>query len=132
MKMQRYAIVKSDSKGSGKWLFPNGGRNNLNEQAKCDFLRKRMIELREANGKSQVEMADIIYCNKSTLSRAEKIGGDTGYKTVRSFAEKYWKALYDPDRLIEKTGTLDEDTQLKKKMLLLKKWTIKKHQKQLK
>ena len=47
------------------------------EQIKCDFLRKRMIDLREANSKSQSEMADIIYCNKSTLSRAEKIGGNT-------------------------------------------------------
>ena len=32
----------------------------MNEQAKCDFLRKRMIELREKNGKSQAEMAELI------------------------------------------------------------------------
>lgn len=89
----------------------------MNEQAKCDFLRKRMIELREANGKFQAEMADLIFCNKSTLSRAEKIGGDTGYKTVRGFAEKYWKALYDPDGLTDKTGVLDDDTKLKKNTL---------------
>ena len=65
----------------------------MNEQAKCDFLRKRMIELREKNGKSQAEMAELIGCNKSTLSRAEKIGGDTGYKTVRGFAEDYCDKL---------------------------------------
>lgn len=87
------------------------------EQVKCDFLRKRMIDLREANSKSQSEMADIIYCNKSTLSRAEKIGGDTGYKTVRSFAERYWKALYDPEGILERSGPLDGDFQLKKKNL---------------
>lgn len=39
----------------------------MNEQAKCDFLRKRMIELREKNRKSQAEMAGLIGCNKSTL-----------------------------------------------------------------
>ena len=61
----------------------------MNEQTKCDFLKKRMIELREKNGKSQAEMAEIIGCNKSTLSRVEKIGGDTRYKTVRGFAEDY-------------------------------------------
>ena len=65
----------------------------MNEQAKCDFLRKRMIELREKNGKSQAEMAELIGCNKSTLSRAEKIGGETGYKTVRGFAEDYCDKL---------------------------------------
>lgn len=65
----------------------------MNEQAKSDFLRKRMIELREKNGKSQAEMAELIGCNKSTLSRAEKIGGDTGYKTVRGFAEDYCDKL---------------------------------------
>lgn len=65
----------------------------MNEQAKCGFLRKRMVELREKNGKSQAEMAELIGCNKSTLSRAEKIGGDTGYKTVRGFAEDYCDKL---------------------------------------
>ena len=115
--MQLSDIVLIDPQGSQNGLHHNGGHDNMNEQAKCDFLRKRMIELREANGKSQAEMADLIFCNKSTLSRAEKIGGDTGYKTVRGFAEKYWKALYDPDGLTDKTGVLDDDTKLKKKTL---------------
>jgi transcriptional regulator with XRE-family HTH domain len=66
---------------------------NMNEQVKCDFLRKRMIELREKNGKTQVEMAELIGCDKSTLSRAEKIGGATGYKTVSGFAEDYCDKL---------------------------------------
>ena len=61
----------------------------MDEQTKSDFLRKRMIELREKNGKSQTEMAELIGCNKSALSRAEKIGGETGYKTVKGFAEYY-------------------------------------------
>ena len=65
----------------------------MNERIKCDFLKKRMIELREKNGKSQAEMAELIGCNKSTLSRAEKIGGETGYKTVRGFAEDYCDKL---------------------------------------
>ena len=65
----------------------------MNERVKCDFLKKRMIELREKNGKSQAEMAELIGCNKSTLSRAEKIGGETGYKTVRGFAEDYCDKL---------------------------------------
>ena len=65
----------------------------MNERIKCDFLKKRMIELREKNGKSQAEMAELIGCNKSTLSRAEKIGGETGYKTVKGFAEDYCDKL---------------------------------------
>ena len=67
--------------------------DDMKEQVKCDFLRKRMVELREKNGKSQSEMAELIGCNKSTLSRAEKIGGETGYKTVRGFAEDYCDRL---------------------------------------
>ena len=65
----------------------------MDEQTKSDFLRKRMIELREKNGKSQTEMAELIGCNKSALSRAEKIGGETGYKTVKGFAEDYCDKL---------------------------------------
>lgn len=65
----------------------------MNEQITIDFLRKRMIELRVMNGKSQAEMAELIGCNKSTLSRVEKIGGKTGYKTVRGFAEDYCNRL---------------------------------------
>lgn len=65
----------------------------MNEQVQSDFLRKRMIELREKNHKSQADMADLIGCNKSTLSRAEKLGGDTGYKTVLGFAKDYCDKL---------------------------------------
>lgn len=65
----------------------------MNEQVQSDFLRKRMIELREKNHKSQSDMADLIGCNKSTLSRAEKIGGDTSYKTVLGFANDYCDKL---------------------------------------
>ncbi len=54
----------------------------MDDQIQKDFLRKRMIELREKNHKTQSDMAELIGCNKSTLSRAEKIGGDTSYKTV--------------------------------------------------
>ncbi|MFV0517197.1 MAG: helix-turn-helix domain-containing protein [Aminipila sp.] len=43
----------------------------MSEQVQAEFLRKRMIELRENNRKSQSEMADLIGCNKSTLSRVE-------------------------------------------------------------
>jgi transcriptional regulator with XRE-family HTH domain len=65
----------------------------MSEQVQRDFLRKRMIELREKNHKSQSEMADIIGCNKSTLSRVEKIGGDTSYKTILGFANDYCEKL---------------------------------------
>ena len=65
----------------------------MGDQIQKDFLRKRMIELRQKNNKSQSEMAELIGCNKSTLSRAEKIGGDTSYKTVLGFAEDYCEKL---------------------------------------
>lgn len=61
----------------------------MDEMTRCNFLRKRMIELREKNHKSISQMADLIGCNKSTLSRAEKIDGSTGYKTVEEFARLY-------------------------------------------
>ncbi|MGN0270161.1 MAG: ankyrin repeat domain-containing protein [Candidatus Weimeria sp.] len=65
----------------------------MSEQVQCDFLRKRMVELREKNHKSQSDMAELIGCNKSTLSRAEKVGGSTSYKTVLGFAEDYCDKL---------------------------------------
>lgn len=65
----------------------------MNEQAQKDFLRKRMIELREKNHKSQSDMAKMIGCNKSTLSRAENINGKTGYKTILGFAKDYCDKL---------------------------------------
>lgn len=49
----------------------------MDEIKQSEFLRKRMIELREKNHKSQSEMAGLLYVNKSTLSRVEK--GNTSY-----------------------------------------------------
>ena len=65
----------------------------MDDQIQKDFLRKRMIELREKNHKTQSDMAELIGCNKSTLSRAEKIGGDSSYKTVLGFAHDYCDKL---------------------------------------
>ena len=65
----------------------------MSEQVQKDFLRKRMIELREKNHKSQSEMAELLHCNKSTLSRVEKVGDPTSYKNVLSYAEMYCTAL---------------------------------------
>lgn len=65
----------------------------MDDSIQKDFLRKRMIELREKNHMSQSDMAELIGCNKSTLSRAEKIGGDTSYKTVLGFAHDYCDKL---------------------------------------
>jgi len=61
------------------------------EQKQSEFLRKRMIELREKNHKSQSDMANIIGCDKSTLSRVER--GLTSYKNVLSFANDYCDKL---------------------------------------
>lgn len=65
----------------------------MSEQVQKDFLRKRMIELREKNHKSQSDMAELLHCNKSTLSRVEKVGDATSYKNVLSYAELYCKEL---------------------------------------
>ena len=65
----------------------------MSEQVQKDFLRKRMIELREKNHKSQSEMAELLHCNKSTLSRVEKVGDPTSYKNVLNYAEMYCTAL---------------------------------------
>lgn len=67
--------------------------NFMTEQTKCNFLRKRMSELRKANNKSLSDMAELIGCDKSALSRAEKIDGTTKYKTIRDFAEEYCDKL---------------------------------------
>lgn len=83
-----------------------------------------MIELREKNRKSQAEMAKLIGCNKSTLSRAEKIGGETGYKTVRGFAEDYCDKLgltYKQKSLFlrgEKIAVIDTSALLKNIQLI--------------
>lgn len=63
----------------------------MDEQKQGEFLRKRMIELREKNHKSQSEMAALLFVNKSTLSRVEN--GNSSYKNIMDFAEKYCDAL---------------------------------------
>lgn len=63
----------------------------MDEIKQGEFLRKRMIELREKNHKSQSEMADLLFVNKSTLSRVES--GNTSYKNIKDFAERYCRAL---------------------------------------
>lgn len=60
---------------------------------KTDFLRKRMTELREKNGKTLSQLAKLSGYDKSTLSRAEKIGGKAKFDTVRTIAEKYCDTL---------------------------------------
>ena len=61
----------------------------MNEQIKTDFLRQRMTQLRERNGYSLSQLATELHANKSTLSRAEMLGGKTGFKTVHDFARRY-------------------------------------------
>ena len=61
----------------------------MSEQIKTDFLRRRMMQLREKNGYSLSQLAKELHTNKSTLSRVEKIGGETGFKTVDVFAKRY-------------------------------------------
>lgn len=63
----------------------------MDEKKQGEFLRKRMIELREKNHKTQSDMADQLYVNKSTLSRVES--GNTSYKNIKEFAEKYCDSL---------------------------------------
>lgn len=70
----------------------------MDERTKGEFLRKRMIELREKNHKSQSEMAELLVVNKSTLSRVES--GNSGYKTILEYARMYCDKLdvTDQDR----------------------------------
>lgn len=56
-----------------------------------EFLRKRMIELRRKNRKTQSDMAALLFVDKSTLSRVES--GNTSYKNMVEFAEKYCDVL---------------------------------------
>jgi ankyrin repeat protein/transcriptional regulator with XRE-family HTH domain len=69
----------------------------MNDQMKTDFLRKRMIQLREKNGLTITQLAKEKRINKSILSRAEKIGGPTSFKTVKHYAKMYceWFHLSD-------------------------------------
>jgi len=52
-----------------------------------------MIQLREKNGYSLSQLANELHTNKSTLSRVEKVGGETGFKTVHVFAQRYCEFL---------------------------------------
>ncbi len=61
----------------------------MNEQMKTDFLRRRMTQLREKNKYTLAKMAKAINSNKSSLSRAEKIGGNISYQKVHEFASLY-------------------------------------------
>ena len=61
------------------------------EETKKQFLCKRMVELREKNGKSLTDMAALIGYHKSTISRVEK--GEPSYKTILEAAQLYCEAL---------------------------------------
>lgn len=61
------------------------------EETKKQFLCKRMIELREKNGKSLTDMAALIGYHKSTISRVEK--GEPSYKTILEAAQLYCETL---------------------------------------
>lgn len=65
--------------------------NEPNEQMQGKFLRKRMIALRQKNRKKQTDMAKLLFVNKSTISKMEN--GNTSYKNIVEFAEKYCDAL---------------------------------------
>lgn len=73
----------------------------MKDQIQKDFLRKRMIELRNKNQKTLSDMARLINCNKSTLSRVETIGDPTSYKTVLEYANLYCEKLGVPQQEIE-------------------------------
>lgn len=63
----------------------------MNEKMQGEFLRKRMIELREKNQKAQSDMAELLYVDKSTISRVES--GKTSYKNTVEFAKRYCDKL---------------------------------------
>ena len=73
----------------------------MNEQTKTNFLRQRMTRLREKNGYSLSQFAAEFPTNKSTLSRVEKIDGETNHKTVREWAEKYCEKLQMSEQQIQ-------------------------------
>lgn len=65
----------------------------MNTQMKTDFLRNRMVQLREKNGYNISQLADELNTNKSTLSRVEKHGGSTGFSTVEYYAKEYCRVF---------------------------------------
>jgi len=73
----------------------------MNEQIKTDFLRKRMIQLREKNGYTISRLANEHNIYKSSLSRVEKIGGTTSFKTVEHYAKLYCEWFHLSDQQYE-------------------------------
>lgn len=73
----------------------------MNERTKTNFLRQRMTQLREKNGYSLSQFAAEFPTNKSTLSRVEKIDGETNHKTVKEWAEKYCEKLQMSEQQIQ-------------------------------
>lgn len=64
----------------------------MNKQDNCNFLCRRMRELREKNGCSQDDMAKKLnIANKSTISRIE--GGKISEKNLQGFAREYCNAF---------------------------------------
>lgn len=95
----------------------------MDEQIKTDFLRRRMIQLREKNGYSLSQMADILSVNKSTLSRVEKAGG-SNFKTVDYYAREYCKQFKMSDKQIrlflrgERAVVVDSSALIKRHTIL--------------
>lgn len=73
----------------------------MNERTKTNFLRQRMTQLREKNGYSLSQFAAEFPTNKSTLSRVEKIDGETNHKTVKEWAEKYCEKMQMSEQQIQ-------------------------------
>ncbi len=73
----------------------------MDERIQKEFLRKRMIELREKNNKTKSDMAELINCNKSTITRVEMPGDDTSYNNIKTYAKLYCEKLGLPEEQIE-------------------------------
>ena len=63
----------------------------MKEQVQADFLRAKMTELREKYHKNLADMAKLLHCDKSTLSRVEKVGDSCRLRTVQYYAEEVKK-----------------------------------------
>ena len=73
----------------------------MDNQIRTDFLRRRMIQLREKNGYTLIRLEKETGINRSILSRAEKLGGETGYKTVDHYAREYCKWFHLSEKQTE-------------------------------
>lgn len=95
----------------------------MGEQIKTDFLRSRMIQLREKNHYSLSQMAETLNVNKSTLSRVEKAGG-SNFKTVDYYARKYCEEFKMSDKQInlflrgERGVIVDTSALIKRRIIL--------------